>query len=240
MSSPIIGITSIYDEQKNRIWHTGYYFEAVLAAGGVPIMLPVLAEEKHVSQMLSLCQGLLLPGGGDMDPLLFGEEPHPGNGEICPQCDRFEMAITQEALERDVPILGICRGVQTLNVAAGGTVCQDILEEINSPLKHSQEAPKWYPTHNITTMPGTRIEKIIGSGKTRVNSFHHQMVGRLGENLQVSALAPDGVVEALEHIDSNKFVLGVQYHPEAMWKTDKKARELFIAFIQAAKKCKSK
>ncbi|MBM7855360.1 putative glutamine amidotransferase [Desulfohalotomaculum tongense] len=234
MSLPVIGITCCFDEDTGRVWLSKYYIEAVAAAGGVPLILPVLAPNYHVRRMLALCQGLLLPGGGDIDPLLFGEEPQPGSGEICPRCDHFELEIAQKALEEGMPILGICRGAQVLNVAAGGTVCQDITSEIKKPLKHSQQAPRWYPTHTVTVTAGSLLEKILGQKSIKVNSFHHQMVGKLGQNIKISALAPDGVIEAIEHESSNKFVLGVQYHPEVMWKNNSQAMAIFKALIKYA------
>lgn len=234
MILPIIGVTCCFDNNQGRLWLSENYINAVLNAGGIPVILPVLAPGYQITPMLDMCNGLLLPGGGDIDPLLFGEEPLPANGEICPQRDSFEIEITKQALAKGVPILGICRGAQVLNVAAGGTVCQDIKGIIANPLKHSQEAPRWYPTHTVVPVAGTLFESIVGSEPIRVNSYHHQMVGHLGSDLIVSAFSLDNVVEAIEYRDNKKFVLGVQYHPEGMWKTDQKANALFKRFIDAA------
>ncbi|MEG6616618.1 gamma-glutamyl-gamma-aminobutyrate hydrolase family protein [Peptococcaceae bacterium 1198_IL3148] len=234
MAAPFIGITCCYDEQKGRVWLSDHYLNAVIAAGGIPLVLPVLTPVAKAKEMLNLCSGLLLPGGGDIDPLLFNEDPHPLNGEICPQCDDFELEITFQALQRGMPILGICRGAQVINVVAGGTVCQDISSEIDRPLKHMQQAPRWYPTHTITAVSGSLLEKIIGSAPVKVNSYHHQTVGKLGTGIKVSAYAPDGAIEAIEMADQQRFILGVQYHPEGMWKTDANAKAIFDCFIAAA------
>jgi putative glutamine amidotransferase len=232
--APIIGITCCYDEQNGRVWLSDHYLKAIIAAGGVPIVLPVVAPVTKVKQMLNLCSGLLLPGGGDIDPLLFNEEPHPLNGSICPQCDTFELPIALHALQAGMPILGICRGAQVINVVVGGTVCQDISSEVEKPLKHMQQAPRWYPTHTIRAVKGSKFEKIIGSEPVKVNSYHHQIVGKLGKNIIASAYAPDGAIEAIELQDDTRFVLGVQYHPEGMCKTDAKAKAIFDHFINAA------
>ena len=240
MLTPIIGITCCYDESKRRVWLTDYYISAVVTAGGLPVIIPVVTPQDKIDQLINLCHGLLLPGGGDIDPLLFGELPHPSSGSICPQCDEFELALAERALRRNMPVLGICRGAQVINVAAGGTVCQDIALKIKDHLKHSQQAPRWYPTHTITAVAGSKLADMIGSDPVKVNSFHHQMIGRLGTGLKVAALAPDGVIEAIEHQQHHYFVLGVQYHPEALLERDPKAQALFENFIQAARRFMSK
>lgn len=240
MLAPVIGITCCYDEANRRVWLTDYYVNAVVAAGGLPVIIPVVTPQDKISQLINLCHGILLPGGGDIDPLLFGEHPHPASGSICPQCDGFELSLAEQALKRNMPMLGICRGAQIINVAAGGTVCQDIALKIKEHLKHIQQAPRWYPTHTITAVADSKLANIIGSEPVKVNSFHHQMVGRLGNGLKVAALAPDGVIEAIEHQKPNYFVLGVQYHPEALYERDSKARVLFTSFIQAARQFMSK
>ena len=232
MALPIIGITCCFDEDNGRVWLSRHYLEAVVAAGGVPLILPIVAPLVVIDQLLTVCSGLLLPGGGDIDPLLFGQQPQPASGEICPRCDRFELEITRQALEIKMPILGICRGAQVLNVAAGGTICQDITYKIKEPLKHSQQAPRYHPTHNINIVADSLLAQILGNNVVQVNSYHHQMVDKLGKDLKVAAFAADGVVESIEHVKTDRFVLGVQYHPELMWQTDVKARALFRYFVQ--------
>lgn len=240
MLAPVIGITCCYDEIQGRLWLTDYYIKAVLAAGGLPLILPVITPPQKTDQLMALCHGLLLPGGGDIDPLLFNENPHPSSGDICPQCDQLELALARQALAMNIPLLGICRGAQLINVAAGGTVCQDIALQVKDHLKHSQQAPRWHPTHTITAVENSQLLEIIGTDPVQVNSFHHQMVGRLGTGIKIAAVAPDGVIEAIEYQGDHHFVLGLQYHPEALYKHDSKARAVFDWFIQAARRLMSK
>lgn len=240
MLSPVIGISCCYDEDHRRLWLTDYYINAVVAAGGLPFIIPVVTPLNKINQLINHCHGLLLAGGGDIDPLLFGEQPHPAGGSICPQRDSFELSLAKEALKNSRPLLGICRGAQVINVAAGGTVCQDLSLQVKDHLKHQQQAPRWYPTHTITAVRDSQLAEMIGAEPVKVNSFHHQMVGRLGTGLKVAAVAPDGVIEAIEHRQRGYFVLGVQYHPEALYEHDPKARVIFTNFIRAARRFMSK
>lgn len=230
---PIIGITSSYDEQNNNLLLRQYYVEAVEAAGGVPIIIPAILSENSTKSLLKSIDGLILSGGVDVDPLLFGEEPQPNMGEICPARDEFELNLTRLALVQDLPLLAICRGLQVLNIAAGGNVLQDIGVAVQSPVKHSQQAPKWYGTHTINISPGSRLAETWGT-KMVVNSYHHQAVGAVGEGFIVNARSLDGVVEGIESL-RHSFVLGVQCHPECMWHKNKLIFELFKRFIRASK-----
>ncbi|RYD03240.1 hypothetical protein N752_20630 [Desulforamulus aquiferis] len=155
--APIIGITSSYDREAGRTFLSRYYVEAVEAAGGTPFILPSVLSERHSEQIIQSIDGLLLSGGVDVDPILFGEEPIPAMGDICPQRDLFEISLTKYALEKDTPIFGICRGIQLLNIAAGGNVFQDIVTSIAKPLKHDQSGPRWHGTHTIKTLPGSKL-----------------------------------------------------------------------------------
>jgi len=232
--APVIGITSSYDRETGRTFLSRYYIQAVEAAGGLPLVLPCLLAENSVAQIPDFIDGLLLSGGVDVDPLLFGEEPQPAMGDICPQRDKFELALTRKVLEKDIPILGICRGIQLLNIAAGGTVLQDIGTAVKSPLKHDQLAPRWYGTHTIHTLPGSKAAAILGR-QIVVNSFHHQAVGKVAEGFTVTAWSADGVVEAIESTNHH-FVLGLQCHPECMWDQDPRILGIFKALVEACQK----
>lgn len=219
------------------------YAHAVLAAGGLPVVLPP-AVPAAADAALARLDGLLLSGGPDVDPGWFGEDPRPGQGRIDPERDAWEIALVRAALALDLPLLAICRGVQVLNVAAGGTLLQDIPTQVPGAWKHLQEAPRAYPTHPVRVEAGTRLGALLASARgtapapaapleARVNSFHHQAVGVVAPGLAVAARAGDGVVEALESPD-HTFALGVQWHPEAMWEGDGAALALFRGLVDAA------
>ena len=233
---PIIGITSSYDEESGKATLARYYIQAVEAAGGLPLVLPCILSEAAADPLLRSIDGLLLSGGVDVDPLLFGEEPQPALGEICPARDRFELALTRRALQLDIPILAICRGIQVMNIAAGGTVIQDISTTITTPIKHDQKAPRWYGTHTINVSPASQLASVWGE-RIIVNSMHHQAVGTVAEGFVATAWTSDGVVEAIES-SNHRFALGVQCHPECMWQEQKRIFNLFIKFVEAAKASK--
>lgn len=223
--NPIIGITPDYDpgERKYKIHED--YIRAVKTAGGYPVLL--FPDE----ELPFPADGILLSGGGDIDPLLFGEEPLQESGEISPLRDSYELALCRKALTQNIPLLGICRGMQVMNIAAGGSIYQDIQVQTASDLKHSQQAPRHYGTHSIQLQPDTMLAQLFGTLTATVNSFHHQAVARLGTGFVAGAVSRDGLVEAIEHTE-NSFACGVQWHPEAMHTAQQLL--LFQAFINAA------
>jgi len=235
---PLIGISCSYDEDLGRFYLPGGYIESVIKAGGVPVILPGAGSIKTVSPYFAVIKGLILAGGGDVDPTHFNEEPLPGLGEITPERDRFEMMLVKNALRVNLPILGICRGIQVLNVACGGTLVQHIPLGIKRPLKHSQSAPRWYPTHKVLIEKSSSLGEIFKKNSIRVNSFHHQAVRDPGPGLSISAVSNDGIIEGIEH-PGHRFVIGVQWHPECMVEKDKYSRLLFKAFVEAARKTDS-
>ncbi|HOV79470.1 MAG TPA: gamma-glutamyl-gamma-aminobutyrate hydrolase family protein [Bacillota bacterium] len=227
---PLIGIACSCETNGGRLFLNGSYPSAVAAAGGVPVLLPVL--KGFEADYLALVDGIVLPGGGDLDPFLFGEEPSPLAGEINPGRDSFEIGVARLALERGVPVLGICRGIQVINVAAGGTVCQDISLMTGSPLKHFQAAPRWYPTHGLEIVPGSMLAGMLGGAAIRVNSFHHQAVARVAGGFRVSARSPEGVIEGIEA--ESGYAVGVQFHPEDMCGLDERFLNIFKSLVDAA------
>lgn len=234
---PLIGVTACNREREEpgRDWlYTPHdYFRAIWRAGGLPVMLPVAAGEEEASQVLERLDGLLLSGGEDLDPLLYGELPLPATGRIDPDRDAAELAYARVAVDRDMPVLGICRGHQVLAVAFGGALWQDIPSQVEGAIKHRQEAPAGYPTHPVTIAPGTRLAALLGAER-RVNSRHHQAVKRVPDGWVASAHAPDGVIEAMEH-PGRRFVLSVQWHPENFEGRSYNFAPLFAAFVDAAR-----
>jgi putative glutamine amidotransferase len=231
---PIIGITCFHNWQERQYRLYDSYVYATKKAGGLPILLPCLTEEVDLAGHLDLIHGLIVSGGPDVDPVFYGEEPANNLGDVNPGMDAYEMPLIRLALQRELPLLGICRGVQALNIAAGGSVIQHLPAVVEQVLKHQQSAPRHYVTHSVDITAGTQLSTILGPGKTRVNSFHHQAVNRLAPHFRVAAVAPDGVIEAIEST-VHPFTLGVQWHPEWMHDSTPNFDALFNAFVLAAK-----
>ncbi|MBQ8968141.1 MAG: membrane dipeptidase [Bacteroidaceae bacterium] len=210
---PVIGITGNFGDRGCELAEG--YFRSVLEAGGVPMVIPPYEDREALLGTLDHIDGLLLSGGGDINPLYLGEEPSPALHSINPRRDLPELLLTRLAYDRQLPMLGICRGCQVLAAALGGTVYQDIHEAMPDTrlLKHSQDLPREYASHTIDLAEGSLIRGIMQANTLPVNSFHHQAVGQPGPHLRVSATAPDGVVEAIESTEY-KSILGVQWHPE--------------------------
>jgi len=225
MMKPVIGITGNYIQTENLFCLREYYVDSISQAGGIPLILPASSLADHYEDYFKLCDGLLFSGGGDVDPYLFGQAAGIDLGEVNPRRDAFEIQLAQMALSTGKPALGICRGCQILNIAAGGTIIQDI----RSGYLHDQKAPREYPIHDILIESNSLLASIMQTGSIRVNSFHHQAVDKAGENLKISAYAQDGIAEAVEDPE-RLFYLGVQWHPECM--TDKNARRLFAALVE--------
>ena len=210
---PVIGITGNYDDLACKLGQ-GYY-KSVVAAGGVPVIIPPVADTDTIVNTLSRIDGLILSGGGDFNPLWTGEEPSPKLGGINKERDLPELLITRLAYNRQIPMLGICRGIQTLAIALGGEVAQDISDK--ATVKHSQNADRSEPTHSLRIERGSVLDDIYVSypRPLRVNSFHHQAVKAAGEKFRVVAKATDGIIEAIESTEF-KSILGVQWHPECL------------------------
>ena len=191
------------------------YVQAVIRAGGLPLIIPV-GIEADVEQLVGMLDGLLLSGGNDINPMLFNEEPHADLGEVSPSRDSIELELARQMLKTDKPILGICRGLQVLNVAVGGTLYQDLHKQNEGPiLQHLQKAPNTHPSHFVQLEKGSLLESIAGSERIQVNSFHHQSLKDVPAVFKVTGVASDGIIEAVESTDEH-FVLGVQWHPELL------------------------
>lgn len=231
---PVIGITLPYENERDRYFLPRAYAASIEAAGGMPILLTNL-KEPEINNILTHLDGILLTGGSDVDPRYFGEEPLPQTGEITPDRDEFEIKLSKLVLKRNIPILAICRGIQVLNIAAGGTIYQDINTQCIKPIKHNQNAPRWYDSHEISIGKNTKLYDILGIDNLRVNSFHHQAIKNTAKNFIINAKSSDGIIEGIESV-VHKFALGVQWHPECMWERNPKMLHLFKGFIDIAER----
>ena len=210
------------------------YSQAVLHADGAPVIVPTAQDRKSLEAILGSIQGLILSGGPDIHPRCYGEEPLSGLGEVDQTLDRMELLAAKMAIERDLPLLGICRGIQVLNVALGGTLYQDIASQVPDGICHTPKIDKAVNTHSIRIEAGSRLHQIFGRREIWVNGKHHQAVKDVAPALTVAARAKDGVVEALEH-PAKRFAIGVQWHPEGTWRDDPFSQKLFSSFVQAAR-----
>ena len=205
------------------------YSQAIAAAGGLTTLLPI-GDPGDVGAYLDRLDGLLLPGGIDVEPRHYGAEPHPRLGETDGGQDLFEIAAAREAWSRGMPIFAICRGIQVLNVALGGDLIQDLPSDAPSEIQHRQTAPRPEATHDIAIDPGSRLYRIVGE-RMAVNSFHHQSVGVPAPRLRVVARSADGIVEAVES-DDHPYLIALQCHPEEMAACDAASRSLFRQFVE--------
>jgi putative glutamine amidotransferase len=235
---PLVGVTTsiTVDQNPERAYVNSAYLHAVQQAGGVPVLLPPQLSKSSLERLVRGLDAVLLTGGGDMDPASFGEAPHPTLYDVAPSRDALETAVTHIALEKRTPLLAICRGIQVLNVALGGSLYQDVATDPGTQVQHSQKEARDQATHKVTVTPGSRLAGILGTDNVEVNSFHHQVIKALGRGLTAVAWAPDHLIEGVELADDSRFVLGVQWHPEHLVGGSEPARRLFAALIGAASK----
>ena len=238
MKKPIIGITPSHNTENDDISLRPTYLRAVMAAGGLPVVLPLETGADDAEQLVRMCDGFLFSGGPDPHPFLFGEETqaHCGNASIAR--DTMELMLLKAVMAARKPILGICRGAQIINVGLGGTIYQDIPSQTERtfPIAHRQPFPYPVPSHHVGIVKDTLLSEIAGNQtELEVNSFHHQAVREPAPGLIVSALAPDSIIEAVE-MPGYPYLIGVQWHPEHMWPRDEAAANLFKSFVKACVK----
>ncbi|MFQ5822806.1 MAG: gamma-glutamyl-gamma-aminobutyrate hydrolase family protein [bacterium] len=226
---PIIGITTYSRNESGNYYLPRKYVDAVRTAGGVPILL--LPGESSPSQLLELVDGLIFVGGGDIDPALYGGSNHPTISREDPERDAFELALARQALRKDIPVLGICRGSQLLNVATGGDLVAHVPDEFGLEVLHQGENGE-AAEHLVQIAPESRLAKIIGLTELSVVSKHHQGLRTVTPVWRVVAQAPDGVIEALEH-KKHSWLLAVLWHPELSLE-DPRHQRIFQALIKAA------
>jgi putative glutamine amidotransferase len=236
---PLIGVTCMTILAENyspRIGMSRSYVNVLLKAGAAPLLIPHIADEDMLRAVYERLDGLLLPGGGDIDPMHYGETRHEKCNQPSAERDDTELALARWAMEGGMPVLAICRGVQVLNVALGGSLFQDIQSQIAGAERHD-----WYPnhardrlSHTVAINPGTRLARIAGAGSLPVNSLHHQSIKDLAPGLVETGRSPDGIVEAVEARE-HPFAIGVQWHPEELAGSDARAQRLFDSLVEASK-----
>lgn len=231
---PIIGITSSMGTDEKYYFVSPDNIQAITKSGGLPIILPYLSDYLQINALATKLDGLYLTGGGDIDPIWFGEQPHRKLGEIVPARDYFEIILIRRMVELGKPILAVCRGCQILNIALGGDMYQDIYSQIDHELiQHEQKAPQHHQSHHIKITTDSLLYELIGKSRLRVNSRHHQANKKVVEPLRVSAQAEDGIIEAIEG-NGERFMLGLQWHPENLVAADDSdSLNIYKGFINA-------
>lgn len=241
---PLIGITVGEITNKNESWspitygQSRTYIDAIIHAGGTPVILPLTDDKKILKDLFNRCDGVLVAGGNDPDPKLYDDEPISEVTDVSRRRDDQEIQLIKWALDEDKPMLGICRGMQILNIERGGTLYQDIPTQLPKALNHRISSERKTTTdiaHNLKIKPNSKLEAIIEAQKIGANAHHHQAIHELGEGLVATAWAEDGIIEAVE-LPNKKFIIGVQSHPESLeGTTEKRWSKLFKAFVESTK-----
>ena len=240
---PIIGVTPDFNAGDRKEWGgreptyflRGRYIRAIEELGGVPLVLPLHADRTTRRHILHNLDGLLITGSGpDLPPSLYGESQRYPFKIVSQRRASFELDMVRLAKQADLPLLGICGGMQTMNVACGGSLLQDIPSQVSMPIQHRQRAPAVYLSHSVKVAPGSLLRRIVRSASMRVNSSHHQSVNAVAPSLIASAEASDGIVEAIES-PTHRFFLGIQWHPEFLFDRYPLHRRLFEAFLRASR-----
>jgi len=236
MKHPIIGVTPHYDYENSRVCIANNYLEAIRFGGGVPLLMPLMADTNELRTAANVCDGFLYTGGPDINPFRFGEETLRGCGAVYPERDRMEEELFHIAMENNKPVLGICRGIQVLNVFLGGTLYQDIDSQYTSDLliSHSQKSGRTVLSHSVIVEQNSLLFNILGKDYIQVNSFHHQAIKDIAPALQIAGISSDNLIEAVYH-PNHKFFLAVQWHPEHLYAVNEDAAKVFIAFINACR-----
>ena len=238
MKRPVIGITASHDTEHDKLFINSVYLRAIRNAGGIPMIFPMEVTEDDLRDLVTLTDGVLFTGGDDIHPFLYGEETDAKCGNVSQPRDSMEMALVPLVMEFGKPIFGICRGIQILNTAMGGTLYQDIPSQFKSELSIAHRQPFAYkvPSHTVDITPGTPLSRILGEehASIAVNSMHHQAIKDVAPGLEVCGYAPDKMIEAV-YAPDYPFLLGVQWHPEHLTTSQPDAAKLFAAFVDACR-----
>ena len=227
---PIVGVMPLYDYEKESVWMLPGYLNGLIEAGAAPFIFPLTDDEKVLYPLLEKTDALLFTGGQDVSPSLYGEAARYKNVSTSKERDREEEKVLSYAIERDMPVLGICRGIQFLNVFLGGTLYQDLPSE-HEGVNHCQKPPYDVPCHKNKIIPGTPLYDLLGRDEISVNSYHHQAIKKLSPLLLPEALSEDSLTEAV-YMPGKRYVHAVQWHPEFSYKTDEASKKIFCEFVR--------
>ena len=228
---PLIGVMPLVDDEKESLWMLPGYMDGITEAGGIPIMLPLTADIDDIKQLIDTCDGLLFTGGHDVSPDIYNGSPDNDTVVSCAMRDKMESIAFDLAVEKDMPILGICRGIQFINAVLGGTLYQDLPTEHPSDIDHHQNPPYDIPIHNVRIMKYSPLYELLQKEELEVNSYHHQAIKDLADDLKVMAVSEDKIIEAVE-MPGKKFVWAVQWHPEFSYCRDERNKKIFDEFVR--------
>ena len=232
MGRPVVGVVPLEDTERESYWMLPGYLNGLETAGALPLILPLTEEGAALDQLTALCDGFLFPGGQDVDPALYGQAPLPQCGERSPGRDNMERALLPRVLAADKPLFGICRGLQFLNAALGGTLYQDLPSQTGTAVPHRQEPPYDRAAHTVRLEENSPLQALLGTRTLPVNSSHHQGIRDLAPALRPMARAEDGLIEAV-YAPEYAFVWAVQWHPERLYVHSEANARLFRAFVGA-------
>ncbi len=228
----VIGVMPLYDEEKESYWMLPGYMKMLEAENAIPMMLPLTSKAAELDYFLEICGGFLLTGGHDVSPSLYHTDKKPWCGRCCELRDEMERYILQKAAEQNKSVLGICRGIQFMNVCFGGTLYQDLETEYDRGIDHHMMPPYNRAAHQVIVQKGTPLYDIVNKERIGVNSYHHQAVKMLSPDFQTMAVSEDGLMESI-YMPSHKFMIGVQWHPEFSYETNENSRKLIKAFVDS-------
>ena len=235
MKKPIIGIVPLVDIERESYWMLPGYMKGIEQAGGIPLMLPLTSNEENLEQLAEEIDGFLYAGGQDISPNLYAQKRSEMCGQCCRERDEMETMLFRMVYEQDKPLLGICRGIQCINVVMGGTLHQDLSSEHPSDTEHHQMPPYDVPVHSVKIIGDSPLYKLLKKETLMVNSYHHQAIKTLAPKLSVMAVSEDSLVEAV-YVPNKKFIWGIQWHPELSYLADENSRRIFSEFVMMAGK----
>ena len=231
---PLVGVMPLWDDDKDSIWMLPGYLDGLKEAGATPVIIPLTEDPEEISRLVDICDGILLTGGHDVTPAIYGEEPLEGKVSCCITRDNMEKLVLEDAMKKNKPVLGICRGIQFINAFLGGTLYQDLPSQHPTDIEHHQTPPYDIPVHDVNIKRSTPLYDCLGTDRISVNSYHHQAVKDVAPGLEIMAESEDGIVEAI-YMPSYGFLWAVQWHPEFSYKKDVNSKKIFQAFVESLK-----